>query len=100
MAKKGQEWEKHEWDKPAPGDCRVTRIRLASEPHAGRVDVESLFTTALDSVARWGRRRSLLVSALSHMPSGYRLVRCEWGHPDCFVNHPMSPDDVKAVKVS
>jgi hypothetical protein len=67
--KKGQKWEKYIRYSFA---ADTVRIRLAEEPRGGRVQVETLLSV---SPERWGRRRSLLVSALSNTPKGYRLVK-------------------------
>lgn len=60
---KGQEWEK--WDEH---DKIRTRVRVMSEPYAGRVAVSTV-----GKGGRLVRYRTILLQAFSNTPSGYVL---------------------------
>ena len=74
--KPGQEWERSHNDPSSPSSA-LTRIRIVEwgvDARSGIVSRRGLVESHLGG-ERWGRRRSLLLAALSNTPKGYRLVK-------------------------
>ena len=74
--KPGQEWERTHNDPSSPSSP-PTRIRIVEwtvGERSGRVSSRGTVESHLGG-GRWGRRRQLLLSALSNTPKGYRLVK-------------------------